>query len=105
MYNRFNSYWKSIFLSVLIISFLAGCEQVPVTPDILPSATKVILDVVIQDPESARDIVLAYIRTYHPGTGPSENAYWFDDLRARPDFLTVDCTGLAILKIIHINPQ
>ena len=33
----------------------------------------------IVGPESARDQALAYIRTYHPGTGPSKDVFWFEE--------------------------
>jgi hypothetical protein len=80
MYAKLNFPMQILIFALLGILLLTGCGVVPGVPGIVPSVTDVPQEPLpIISPESARDVVLAYIRTYHPGVGPSEDAFWFEE--------------------------
>ena len=80
MYAKFNFPLKFMVFALLGFLLLTGCGVVPGVPGIVPSVTDVPPEQPpILGPESARDVGLAYIRTYHPGMGPSEDVFWFED--------------------------
>ena len=81
MYAKFAFLWKFILLALVSILGVTGCGVFQVGAGIVPSATTdPVGQLTVVGPEAARDVALAYIRTYHPGTGPSEDAFWFEEM-------------------------
>jgi len=80
MYAKHDFLWKLALFILPGIVLLTGCGVVSGEADIPPSATVAASEPLrVPRPETARDVALAYIRTYHAGTGPSEGAFWFDE--------------------------
>lgn len=71
---------KMFVLILMAMFLLAGCGIIPGAPVVIPSDTQSpARQPTITTPEAARTVALAYMRTYHPGSGPAENAIWFDE--------------------------
>ncbi|HBX70643.1 MAG TPA: hypothetical protein DEH25_15005, partial [Chloroflexi bacterium] len=70
---------KRIFLTLMgVVILLSGCSlrgsgAIPTETSSPPEQSLII------GPQAARDVALAYFRTYHPGTGPAEDAIWFEE--------------------------
>jgi hypothetical protein len=80
IYGKYLFLWKFLTLFLLMFLGLTGCVEIPEVSGIPTDVTDVPPDhPTIVDPKSARDVALAYIRTYHPGTGPSKDAFWFEE--------------------------
>jgi hypothetical protein len=71
--SKLSALSKYLLILLLSILWLAGCDIA--NPP--PSTTPTTFAPIILGPDAARDIALAYIRTYHPGTGPTGDAIWF----------------------------
>ena len=71
--------FKALVFALLFLFLLVGCGSIPGVPGVLPSATESPELPPIIGPEAARDVALAYLRTYHPETGLSEQAIWFEE--------------------------
>jgi len=72
--------WKLTLLVLVGVLGLTGCGGDMVRVGVVPSATAVPTEeLLVLDPEAARDVALAYIRTYHPGVGPIAEAFWFEE--------------------------
>lgn len=80
MYARIEYSWKFLAIILTGLLVLTGCNLVADAPILVPGITEVPpRSPVVVGSEQARDAALAYIRTYHPGTGPSKDAFWFDE--------------------------
>jgi hypothetical protein len=66
---------KHLLILLLSALWLVGCADT--NPP--PSATPTSQGLIILGPDTARDMALAYIRTYHPGNGPARDAFWFTE--------------------------
>ena len=66
---------KHLLILLLSALWLVGCADT--NPP--PSATPTSQDLIILGPDTARDVALAYIRTYHPRIGPARDAIWFTE--------------------------
>lgn len=76
---KFHQTFKALVFALILVLSLVGCGSVPGVPGVLPSATQSPELPPVIGPEAARDVALAYLRTYHPETGLSEQAIWFDE--------------------------
>ena len=72
------SWWKYVGLFLLVSLGLVGCQLIPDVSADGQDLTDVPQSLLVTNPESAREVALAYIRTFHPGTGPAQEAIWFD---------------------------
>ena len=80
MCARFRFPGNVLAIILLGILVLTGCDMGPDKPAAIPSATGSATEQpAIVGPQSARDVALAYIRTYHPGTHPPKDAFWFEE--------------------------
>jgi hypothetical protein len=68
--TAFSKYLLILLLSAL---WLTGCAGFNASPSVTPTSSAA----VILGPDAARDVALAYIRTFHPGAGPAKDAIWF----------------------------
>jgi hypothetical protein len=94
MYAKYELLWKVLIIGLLGIVGLTGCGVDVGTTEVTPSLTSAPPETVaIQSPEAARDVALAFIRTYHPGSGPSKDAFWFDE-EANPEDTVVGLIAL-----------
>jgi hypothetical protein len=85
MYARCELFWKVLIIGLLVIMGLTGCGVDIGATEVNPSLTSAPPEtVLIQSPEAARDVALAFIRTFHPGSGPSKDAFWFEE-EANPE--------------------
>jgi hypothetical protein len=80
MCAKFDGLWIFCLFALLSILGLTGCGGVAEEPNVLPSVTEAPPEqLTVVGPESARDVALAYIRTYHPEETPPKEAFWFEE--------------------------
>ena len=78
--------WKLSLLVVVGVLGLVSCGGDSVGAGVVPSGTVVpVEEPLVPDPKVARDVGLAYIRTYHTGEGPPAEAFWFEETGTSED--------------------
>jgi hypothetical protein len=70
---------KMLVLALIFVLLLTGCGIFSDEPDTPPSETVNPGLPPVIGPEAARDVALAYVRTFHPDAGLSEQAIWFEE--------------------------